>query len=325
MLRLLKRFFSILNKNKKTLLIIVGMVCLLFIIQFPWNDMLEKVFRDFQKKSPQALQAEFDKLKLKIFPPGIEFKELSFFYRGKPISLSSLVVSMDLAQWLAFKKGWKLKFFKEESYLTLTFHKKEKKRENEPIDSASIKVYFIKGSAPFLDLKVFNDFIPNTQLSGNIKTQFSYSGSIEEAEKIKAFLKAIGENIYLSKLELNTPLGPLNLPPIRWRSAQVELEVKESEVVFKSLRLGESMDDFNIQLKGSGALSFSYRGQPRLSSYNLELQIDLDKEFPLRILDLMFSPYKQDKGNFYRYSLRLIGRGNQVPNMERLESFTFGN
>ena len=75
-------------------------------------------------------------------------------------------------------------------------------------------------------------------------------------------------------------------------------------------------------MKGSGSLNFSYRGLPYLSSYNLELQIDLDKEFPLRILDLMFSAYKEDKGKFYRYSVRLIGRGSQMPNMEKLENFT---
>ncbi|MCZ0931800.1 MAG: hypothetical protein OXJ52_01435, partial [Oligoflexia bacterium] len=121
------------------------------------------------------------------------------------------------------------------------------------------------------------------------------------------------------------PLGPLNLPPIDWSSVKAEVEIKESEVIFKNLRLGESRDDFKIQMKGSGALSFSYRGQPRLSSYNLELQIDLNKDFPLRILDLMFSTYKEDKGDFYRYSVQLIGQGSQVPNMEKLENFTLGN
>ena len=101
----------------------------IFLIRFPWNDLLEKAFRDFHRKSPQAVQMEFDKLKLKIFPPGVEFKDLSFFYKGEPISLDSLIVSMDLAKWLAFKKGWKFKFFKEGSYLSFTFHKTKKRKK----------------------------------------------------------------------------------------------------------------------------------------------------------------------------------------------------
>ena len=142
---------------------------------------------------------------------------------------------------------------------------------------------------------------------------------------IKAFISAGGDDIYVSQLELKTPLGPLSFPSIGWSSAQVEIEIKKSEVIFKSLRLGKPNDDFNIQMQGSGALGFSYGGRPQLTSYNLELQIDLGKDFPLRILDLMFSDYKEDKGGFYRYSVRLIGRGNQFPNMEKLDGFTLEN
>ena len=325
MLKLLKAFFSFLNKNKKTVFLIFSLICVIFAVRFPWNDLLEKKFRDFQKKSSQAYQLEFDNLQIKFFPPGLEFKNLSFFYKNQTVSLNSLIVSLDLAKWLAFKKGWKFKLFKEDSHLLVSFYKTEKKKKQEPENSSPIEVYFVKGSSPFLNLKVLNDLLPNTQFSGHIRTRFSYSGSRQQVEKIKAFLKANGENINLSKLELKTPLGPLNLPPIEWSSVKADIEVKESEVVFNGLRLGEAKDDFNVQMKGSGALAFSYRGQPRLNSYNLELQIDLDKDFSLRILDLMFSPYKEDKGGFYRYSVRLIGQGSQVPKIEKLESFNLEN
>ena len=323
MFRLLKGFFSILNRNKKKLFLVFSLSCFIFVLRFPWNDLLEKTFRDFQKQSARSLQVDFEELKLKLFPPGVEFKELEFLYRDQPISLSSAVISIDVAKWLAFKQGWKFKLFKEDSYLSFNFYKSEKKQKEEEEDSVPIENYFIKGSAPFCSLKALNSFIPNTQFSGDMKARFSYSGSPKELEAIKAFLRIEGENISLSQLELQTPLGPLNLPPIEWKSAQVDFEVKESEVIFKKLQLGEPTDDLYIKMKGSGALAFSYRGQPRLNSYNLELQIDLDKDFPLRILDLMFSAYKEDKGEFYRYSVQLIGQGNQVPNMEKLESFSF--
>ncbi|MCZ0932044.1 MAG: hypothetical protein OXJ52_02710, partial [Oligoflexia bacterium] len=188
MLKLLKSFFSVVNKNKKTLLFIFALICLIFSARFPWNDFLEKTFRDFQNKSPRAAQMEFDKLKMKIFPPGVEFKNLSFFYKGKPVFLNSLVVSLDLAKWLAFKKGWKFKLFKEDSHLFFTFHKSKKKKKGEPEDSPPIEVYFIRGSAPFLNLKALNDLAPNTQFSGHIKTQFFYSGSPKQVEDIKAFM-----------------------------------------------------------------------------------------------------------------------------------------
>ena len=324
MLRLLKNIFSILNKNKKMLFLIFSLISLMFIIRFPWNDLLEKTFRDLQKKSPQAMKMEFEDLKIKLWPPGAQFKNLSFFPQGHLVSLDSLVVSMDIVKWLAFKKAWNFKVSKADSHIFISFYKTEKENKEEP-EALPIEVYLIKGSIPFFNLKVLNDLLPNTQFSGFVKSQFSFNGSPKHVEEIKTSLKTSGENIYLSKLELRTPLGPLNLPPIKWSSISADMEVKESEVLFKSLRLGEAKDDFYVQMKGSGALAFSYRGRPYLSSYNLELQIDLKKDFPLKILDLMFAVYREDKGDFYRYSLRLIGQGNQVPNMEKLENFSLEN
>ncbi|MCY4321257.1 MAG: hypothetical protein OXC37_02475 [Bdellovibrionaceae bacterium] len=321
MFKLLKKFFSILAKNKKTVFLIWFLVLVIFVIRFPWNDLLEKSFRDFQKKSPTALKMKFDKLKMKLFPPGMEFQNLSFVYQNNPISLNSLIVSMDLAKWLAFKKAWKFKIFKGDSYLRLNFYKSTEESFEDSADDTPIEAYFIKGFAPFFDLRDLKSFTSKTELSGNIKLQFFYNGSPQDVENIKASLQASGKDIYLSKLELQTPLGPLNLPTIEWSSISIDIEVKESELLFKTLRLGESKDDFNMQIRGSGGLAFSSRFQPILNSYNLELQIDLSKQLPIKILDLMFSSYKEDKGSFYRYSVRLMGQGSQVPRMEKLESF----
>ena len=324
MWNLLKNIFSVLNKNKKSLFLISSLISFLFIIRFPWNDLLEKTFRDLQKKSSQVSQIEFEDLQLKMLPPGVQFKNLSFFPKGRPISLDSLIVSVDVAKWLAFKKAWKFKLSKINSHLFVSFYKTEKQNKEKP-ESPPIDFYSIKSSMPNFNLEVLNDLFPNTQFSGLFNSQFSFNGSPKDVEKIKASLDSIGENIYLSSLKLKTPLGPLNLPPINWSSIKASAEVKESEVIFKGLRLGEAKDDFYVKMKGSGALDFSYTGQPRLRAYNLELQIDLNKNFPLRILDLMFGSFKEDKGDFYRYKLRLIGEGSQVPNMEKLDSFSLNN
>ena len=65
-------------------------------------------------------------------------------------------------------------------------------------------------------------------------------------------------------------------------------------------------------MRGTTSLSLSY-GKLRLNSYNIQLQMDVNKDFKMSLLNLMFVGYKEDKGDFDRYQLRLLGRGNQLP------------
>lgn len=319
MFQLLKKSFHFIRKQKKLLVLIVALTILLFSLRFPWNHLLEKTVKDFQKKSPSFLQTDFDKLRLRFFPPGAEFKNLSINLREKNIFLDSLRVSMVLSKWLAFKKAWKFEAVKADSSLSVMFWRKEKVFKDDP-EERPVVIYFVEGHSPLLKLQALDSLFPNMRMSGVVETRFSYEGSLEREQDLKAFLSLKGKDILLSQTEIHTPLGPLSFPPIQWKEGEVVLRLKEGEVIFQTFRLGSSSDDFIIQMKGSGAVFFSY-GRVRLNSYNVQLQIDVAKSFQMSLLDLMFAGYKEDKGSFYRYRLRLTGQGNQVPNMEKLTEF----
>ena len=319
MFHFLKKIFSFFWKFKKTLFFIIFLTVVFFVIRFPWNHLLENLAKNFQNKSPSALHTDFDRLELKIFPPGVELKNFFLKYKQKNLNLDSLRISMDLGQWLAFKKAWKVTASKEGSFLDLRFWKKEKALKEDP-SSEPIKIYFIKASSYSLNLKLLNELFPNMKWSGRASAHFDYEGSIKKQENIKALLNLKAENVQISKTQLNTPLGPLNLPPVFWRKAEIALQVKDGEIIFKTLQLGSASDSFIVKMKGSSSFLFSY-GRLRLNSYNFQLQMDLDKDFPSGLLDLMFANYKEDKGGFYRYKLRLTGQGNQIPDMEKLEKF----
>ena len=139
-------------------------------------------------------------------------------------------------------------------------------------------------------------------------------------EEVKALLNLKGENVRLSSAEIHTPLGALNFPPIQWKEGEIVSHFKEGELVFKAFRLGSPSDDLIVQMKGSSSVNFSY-GRLRLNSYNVQLQIDIDKNMEMNWLDLMLAGYKEDKGSFYRYRLRLTGQGYQIPDMETLSEF----
>lgn len=317
MIRLFQLFFVFIWKKKKILISIIALAVLFFSLRFPWNRLLEKTIKNFQKKSPASLQTEFDEIRLKLFPPGIEFENMIFNYKNRSFSVKSLEIAVDLFRWLALKKAWRIKAVQGGSSLNVVFWKAKENIEGE---DSPVDFYFIKGGSPALDLELLSHVFPKARVSGNIQTDFDYSGHPERIQSSKAEWNLQGSGIHLSEMELKTPLGPLNLPSIHWGEGEALISLKEGELVLKKLRLGVPADDFIIQMKGSGSVFYSY-GRLRLNSYDIQLQMDVNKNFRTSLLDLMFAGYKEDRGKFYRYSLRMTGQGNQVPNMEKLSKF----
>ena len=314
----LKNIFYFIKRHIKVLALTLFLTVLFFSLRFPWNRFLEKQVRDFQKKSPYFLQTDFSKLHLNILPPGVEFTDFSLNYKRQNIFLDSLKLSIIPSQWLAFKRAWRLRAIRDNSLLFVDFWKKENKA-NEEARREPAAIYFIKGYSPSFQLQTLNSFL-NTKVSGLVKAQFDYKGSFNQIQNAKAFFNLTGDNIHLSQTEIPTVLGPLNFPSIKWKSGEMTLRLKEEEIVFKTFRLGAPSDYFIVQVKGSVSVFSSY-GRVRFNSYNIQLQIDVDKRLQIRLLDLMFKSFKEDKTTFYRYRLRLTGRGNQVPKMETLSEF----
>lgn len=314
----LKKIFSLLFKNKAYLFLILSLTAFFFILRFPLNEWLEKSIKDLQKESPLTREIGFNDLKVKWLPPGLLFQDVSFIYKGKRGRLDSALASVSLKDWIAFKKGFNVQLRHGRSKLFFNFKTKPAPAEEELVAGSERKIYLLRGSSSLIGLKDLSFLYPN--MSGDLKIQFFYQGSFQDVAGMTGELNLTGENVSFSELKLNTLLGHLNLPSIKWTKLETELEIKEGELIFKTVELGGEKDDLKVKMRGSGAFR-SVRRAVRLSSYNIELKIDIDKKIPFGFLDLMFASYKEDKGDFYRYSVRMIGQGSQVPKMEKLESF----
>ena len=309
----IKKSFSFLLRYKKSILYVFCLIVVFWGVRFPWNDFLTVLVRE--NSSSLGRQIDFEDLKIKIFPPGVQFDKVSLIYNNKKIEWDSLSVYMDWIKWLAFKKAFKFELQKDESRILVRFYKKTL----EPTEDSGIKdLYFVSAGSHRFQLDTLGSFFYNNPLSGDLSFQSSFSGSIEDMKNIKADLKLNGEGIALSQYQWNSALGPVRFPSTQWKTVEADIELKDGELFFNKIELGG--DETLIQARGSGAFRWSY-GKFRLDSYNIELQMDISKEFQFGFLDIMFGAYKEDKDRFYRYRLRLIGEGNQVPSIEKLESF----
>ena len=318
MITLLKQILSFLFKNKKTLFLVFSLTAFFFFLRFPLNEWLEKTFRDLKTDSSLAQDVSFGHLKVKWLPPGLFFKDISFIYKGKLSHLDSASISPSLKHWIALKKAFNVKLQKGESQVFINFHQKliEPDEDSQRVDT--LEIFSIKAFSRLIDLKDLSFLYPN--MSGKLQMNFSYKGAFQELEEITGQLNLAGKSINLSELKLSTALGPLNLPSIQWTEVDMNLEIKDGELVFNKVELGSLKDKIKVKMRGSSSFKLK-RSKMIFNSYNIELQIDLDENTAFGFLDLMFANYKEKKSNFYRYSIRLIGKGSQIPKIEKLENF----
>ena len=318
MFQIIKKIIGFLWRQKKLLFFILFLTALFFALRFPWNTLLEKTVKNIQKQSPSGFQTDFDRLYFNFFPPGVEFSDLSLSYKRKALLLDRFQISILFWKWLAFKKAWRFQALKGDSSFYLDFWKKKKRSKENP--DKAFTIYFLKLVSASLELEDLRTLFPDMKMSGKAKVRFDYEGSPERIQESKASMLLEGEKIQLLQTELKTHLGSLNLPPISWEEGEVFAHLKEGELILKKFHLGSPSDDFIVQVKGSAALKYSY-GSVQVESYDLKMQMDLDKKIPMKLLNLMFAGYKEDKGSFFRYRLRLRGQGKKVPDMEKISEF----
>ena len=316
MLSIIKKILLAFWKYKKYFVSVLGLAVIFWSIRFPWNNFLTVMLRE--RISAVRQDMDFEDLKIKLFPPGLQFDKVSLIHNRKKIEMDSLSVYLNLSQWLALKKAFKAEIQKDKSGVSVSFYKKTL-LTNE--DKQQKDLYFITANSNQFQLESLSPFLENNPLKGAVGFWSLYEGSPEDISNIKARLRLESSGgVELSPYQWDSTLGPVRFPSIKWKKVEADLEIKEGELVFNKIEFGFPGDKMQVKARGSGAFTWSY-GRIRLNSYNIELQIDLKKDFNFSFLDLMFMAYKEDNEDFYRYRLRLIGEGNQVPTMEKLESF----
>ena len=315
MFSILKKILSALWRYKKYFVSLMLVAVLFWSLRFPWNQFLTVMLREQISSVRQDI--DFADLRLKIFPPGLQLDKVSFVQNRKKIEMDSLAVYLDLSQWLALKKAFEIEVQKDQSRVLVNFYKKS---IPESEDSEAKDLYFVKAHSDRFQLESLSSVLKNNPLKGDLSFRSSFQGDPSDTNNIKASLKLESGGIELSPYQWDSTLGPVRLPSMEWKKLELDAEIKEGELILNKIELGTPGDKMQIKARGTGAFKWAY-GRFRLSSYNIELQIDLKKDFSFSFLDLMFIAHKQEKADFYRYQLRLIGEGNQVPTMEKLESF----
>ena len=318
MFRLIAQFLSFLWRYKKRALAVAFLALLFFAVRFPWTEVAGKIVRKAQKQAPGGINLDFQSIGLSALPPGLVLRGLSL--SGKPLKepllLDNLTVSMNLWRWLALKKAWTLRGQKEEFSFAATFWRAAKKSES----GGKIPYFFMESQSSQINMAFFQPLWPKAKTSGRLSFRLQYEGDEKNMEKGKGFLEIKGSQIKWLQTRIDTKLGPLELPPLAWSEGKGVFRLKEGDIIIESLSLGGPSDDLYIQIRGNGEIARSYK-KFRLGSYDFQVQIDADKDFPLSFLDLMLSGMKEKIEGRIRYKARITGRGLGPPDIEKLSKF----
>ena len=302
-------------KYKKIFFLFWILTSFLFIIRFPWSDTLEKIVRESQKQLDVDL--EFEKLKFKILPPGISFYKMSLKNPSlkEPITLDTFVFSMAISKWLALKKAWTVEGVKDKSSFVFTFWK-----ENRLVEDVESSYLFLEGGSPLLDFSLLKSLLPRIKIEGQASFKMQYEGDIKNLEKAKGVLEIKASQILWLKSQIETNMGPIELPKLDWSRAEATIRLKEGNIIVESLVLGSYSDELYLQLRGNGELIYAYN-QFQLGSYDFQVKIAISKALPLSLIDLLLSGAKEELFDKYVYQARITGQGFRAPNIEKLTSF----
>ena len=311
MFNLLKKIW----KYKKLFFIFLMLTSLISLLRFPWSESLEKIVRQSQKQL--LLDMEFEKLKLNILPPGIAFSKISLNHSSlkEPLVLDTFVFSMAISKWLALKKAWTVKGVKGSSSFKFSFW--EEKRVVEGLESSFL---FLKGNSPFFDFSLIQTFLPRIKMEAQASFRMQYEGDIKNLGEAKGVLEIKASKIRWLQSQIETNMGPLELPKLKWSRAEAVIRLKEGNLIIDSLELGTDNDELYLQLRGNGELIYAYN-QFRLGSYDFQTKIEVSKSLSLSLIDLMLSGTKTELPHKYVYKARITGQGLRPPDIEKLSEF----
>ena len=311
------RIFKILFRLKKYYAFIAFFIFVIFLIRFPWNQMMEKLVRDLQKRLPNSVQTHFESLSMTFLPPGVEFSQVEINLEHRKLDLDSFVFQMDPLKWLSLKMAWQMELRKQDSLAQFRFWQEgvkipdsEEKRPKTFLVAENLRV----------NLKHLNGLFKELRLTGFVRGGIKHEGFRSDTASLRNLTNLSGDSLSVFQANFKTPIGPVVLPNLNFEKMEFSSSIKEGEFHLKTLNLGGPKDLLTLRAKGTAALD-SLNGRVYIRSYDLSLQIDKKKDLDLSLLDLMFACCKQDKGDFDRYLLRMLGQGGQVPEMRSLESF----
>ncbi len=298
------------------------------VVLFPYNDLRDTISRKVNDLTDKSLYIQFKKMGWSPFF-GLNLEDVLIEGTAFPaVTAGHLTVTPWLGGLLSAKKGGDISaegIFKGQATASLREGEKNKAGQRKQAITIEMEKIALQALSEYLR----NGDFANISMQGamDLKSSLTVDPNFETQPGGVVDLNIVSLN--LPNLSVQTPLGPLLLPPMKWDKATFKGKLSEGKLQIDELIMGNATkDDIAVKINGDVNLLMRAQGgavRPDFTGYDLKLDLNVKESFLtenkatigglLQFLD----KFKTTTPNGSHYALRMkLAPGMSLPEMTAL-------
>lgn len=314
-MNLIKQLFSLLNRHKLKLVILVFSTSAFLFLLFPFNDLSDLVTTQVAKMTGNQVYVQFDDMHLSVLPtPGMALQNVYVETPTMPGIKADEVVATPSIRALIFQKpAGQLTakgFLNGDVEVSLA---------PGPASDNGVPRNQIELEAKHLNLEQLKGMLqlPVT-IKGNldVETTALVDLSFQEQPDMDVVLKI--DKFELPVANVQTPMGPVTLPDLKLSAVEMKGRLSAGKLLIEQGSLGRTGDELVGSIKGSLDLRIQNMGgrmYPVVGGYNLDIDLNVKKSFQDRAtLFLTFiDGFKSPIAGGAKYSFKVSASNLMMP------------
>lgn len=311
----IKSFFSLLNRHKFKLVLLVFSTAVFLLVLFPFNDLSDLVTSQVAKVTNNQVYVQFDDMHLSALPtPGVALQNV---YVETP-TMSGIkadeVVATPSIRALIFQKP--------------AGHLKAKGFLNGDVEVSLAPGATSDNGVPRNQIELEAKRLSLEQVKNMLQLPVTIKGhldiesnalidlSFQEQPDMDVVLKV--DKFELPVANVQTPMGPVTLPDLKLSAVEMKGRLSAGKLLIEQGSLGRSGDELVGSIKGSLDLRIQNMGGrmfPVVGGYNLDIDLNVKKSFQDRAtLFLTFiDGFKTQQADGAKYSFKVSASSLMMP------------
>ena len=313
----IQKLVRLLFSNKlKLLIVLVSTVVFLFLL-FPFDDLSDLVAVQVSKATKNQVFVQFDHMDIDLLPAGLHLENLSVeTSQFPPLKTNEIKITPALSSLIYQKPAGSLSakgILKGSMEISLSAASKSEngnERSKITIDAQKLSLSELR---ELLSLPL--------PLRGQLDIKSSATADLAFREQPDVEVDVKVDKFEIPPSNVNTPLGPLNLPELKISSVQMKGRLSAGRFQITQAVIGKATDELSGTIKGGISLQIqNFRGGivPMGGSYAFDIDLTVKKSLEDRAkLFLSFiEQYKaaDPQGSRYRFKVSASGP-ESVPNI----------
>lgn len=307
--------FAWLYRFKGKIIGLIALVCVFSLLLFPTQDLRDLVTIQVYERSGRSIFVLFNKIHVGIFPPHLSLEDLRVSGRLLPGQLSATKVKLTPFSDVLITQTPAGELLLEGLWSGTTLVRLEPGRTLE----SGVKSQLLRIQADQVSLSELASLVKlPVKLSG--QGQLLASGQIDPSFQSQPdfdFDLQIKE-LELPSSQVETMMGPLNLPSLKVSNAQIKGRWSAGRIQFERIQLGQLQDELSAEGKGFLGLALQPTGgrlTPSLGGYQFEfdLRVTRDLESRAGLFFVLLDPYKSAITDGSRFRFKISGNNMMAP------------